>query len=78
VHVETTGIPGAAADRDLIERHVDRVILRPQAVEVRLMSSHTAEPTETGRDEPDPGELTNNLTLPSVKGIVHEPTAKPP
>ena len=48
------------------------------------MSSHTAEPTETGGDEPDPGELTTNLTLPwaapsfvSLKGIVHEPTAKP-
>jgi hypothetical protein len=32
-HVETMGLPGAAADRDLVEGHVDRVIVRPQAVE---------------------------------------------
>ena len=29
----------AVVDRDLIERHVDRVIVRPQAVEVRLISA---------------------------------------
>jgi hypothetical protein len=71
----------AAVDRDLIERHVDRVIVRPQAVEVRLISAGSAE--LSGSDELTPCELTT-LTLPraapsfvAVKGIVHEPTAKP-
>jgi len=55
----------------------------PQAVEIRLMSSHTTEPTETDGDEPDPGEpASTSLMLPwaapsflAVKGIAHEPTA---
>lgn len=33
-----------ALDRNLIERYVDRVIVKPQAVEVRLMSSGSAAP----------------------------------
>jgi site-specific DNA recombinase len=84
-HLETTGLPGAVVDRDLIERHVDRVIVRPQAVEVRVMSSRSTEPVESGGDEPSAGEpTTTTLTLPwmapsfiAVKGIVHEPAGKP-
>jgi hypothetical protein len=77
----TTGIPSAAADRDLIECHVDRVIVRPQAVEVRLISAGSTE--LSGGEQLTPCELTT-LTLPwaaptfvAVKGIVHEPAAKP-
>ena len=69
-------------DRDLIERHIDRVIVKPQAVEVRLISAGSTE--LSGSDELTPCELTTTtLTLPwaapsfvAVKGIVHEPTAK--
>jgi hypothetical protein len=49
-HIETTELPGAAAGRGLIERHVDRVIVRPQAVEVRLKSSRMTEPAEAASD----------------------------
>ncbi len=84
VHFETMGIPSAAADRDLIERHVDRVIVRPQAVEVHLILSGSTESTDYASGEQAPGELAPTaLTLPwaaptfiAVKGIVHEPTAK--
>jgi DNA invertase Pin-like site-specific DNA recombinase len=84
VHQQSAELPAATVDRDLIERQVDRVIVRPQAVEVRLMpgGSVAAEPTA---GEPSRGALaTTVLTLPwaapslvAVKGIVHEPVAKP-
>ena len=71
----------AAADRDLVERHIDRVIVRPQAVEVRLISAGSTELS----GELTPCELkTTTLRLPwaapnfvAVKGIVHEPTVRP-
>jgi site-specific DNA recombinase len=75
------------ADRDLIERHVDIVIVKPQALEVRLVyrseaSGQTAEPNI---NEPKTRELpTTTIRLAwvapcfaAVKGIVHEPSAKP-
>ena len=34
--------PTAIADRDLIERHVDSVTLKPQALKVRLVSTSEA------------------------------------
>jgi site-specific DNA recombinase len=81
--VETTKPLSAAADCDLIECHVDRVIVRPQAVEVRLMSGNLTESADLGSGEPPPGKPTT-LTLPwaapsfeAMKGIVHEPAAKP-
>jgi site-specific DNA recombinase len=84
-HLETTGLPSVAAACDLIEHHVDRVIVRPQAVEVRIISSGSTEPTQAGVDEPaSGGPTTTTLTLPwtapsfsAIKGIIHEPTAKP-
>jgi site-specific DNA recombinase len=83
-HLQSTELPAAIADRDLIDRHVDRVIVGPQAVEVRLITSGSTEPAEPSGEEPAPGELaTTTLTLPwvasnfvAVKGIVHEPSTK--
>jgi site-specific DNA recombinase len=82
--LEAARIPDTVADRDLIDRHVDRVIVRSQAIEVRFMPSRSAEPAEAGGDEPPPGKpAATTLTLPwaassfvAVKGIVHEPAAK--
>jgi site-specific DNA recombinase len=79
------GLCGAAADRDLIERHVDRVIVRPQAVEVGLILSSSTASTDHANDEQARGELpATTLALPwaaptfvAVKGIVHEPAEKP-
>jgi len=72
-------------DRDLIERHIDHVIVRPQAVEVRLILSGSTALADPASDARAPDELvTTTLTLPwaaptffAVKGIVHEPTTKP-
>jgi site-specific DNA recombinase len=83
-HVETIGLPGTAADRDLMERHVDRVIVRPQAVEVRIISSGSTEPARAGGNQPASSEpTTTTLTLPwnapsfsAIKGIIHEPVSK--
>jgi len=79
--------PTAMADRDLIERHVDSVIVKPQASEVHLVlpGEATAQTDEPRINDPAPGQLpTTTITLawtaPSfaaVKGIVHAPFAKP-
>jgi site-specific DNA recombinase len=83
-HLETMGIPSEVADRDLIEPHVDRAIVKPQAVEVRLISANSAGSAEPASDGQAREPATTTLTLPwtaptfiAVKGIVHEPTAKP-
>ncbi|MGB6325737.1 MAG: recombinase family protein [Methylocella sp.] len=75
------------ADRDLIERHVARVIVKPQALEVCLIptseaSAQTENPNLLDSDPHPPPTSTITLawTAPSfaaVKGIVHAPCAKP-
>ena len=70
----------------MIERHVDRVIIGPQAVEVRLTPSDANESPELHPYEPDASAPTSTpLMLPwaapafvAVKGIVHAPAAAPP
>jgi site-specific DNA recombinase len=78
--------PTAIDDRDLIEPHVERVIVKSQAVELRLAVINQA-PAETERpsvNDPAPCQLATVITLPwscgsfaAVKGIVHAPSAKP-
>jgi site-specific DNA recombinase len=46
-HLRSLELPIDGVDRDLIERHVDRVIIGPQAVEVRLMPSKGAARTSS-------------------------------
>ena len=77
----------ATADRDLIERHVARVIVKPQALEVCLIptseaSAQTENPSLLDSDPhlPPTSTITLPWTAPSfaaVKGIVHAPCAKP-
>jgi hypothetical protein len=77
--------PTAIADCDLIERYVDSVIVKPQALELRLvLASDTSAPTEgPSINDPDPGQLpTITLawvapTFAAVKGIVLVPSARP-
>jgi hypothetical protein len=76
----------ALADRELIERHVARVIVKPQSVEVGLV--RTAEASDrtgdSGIDDSAPRRSpTPTITLPwtapsftPVKGILHAPCAK--
>ena len=79
--------PTALADRELIERHVARVIVKPQALEVCLIPTceASAQAEDPGLDDPAPCHPpTTTITLPwtapsfaAVKGIVHAPCAKP-
>jgi site-specific DNA recombinase len=74
-------------DRDLIERYVDSVIVKPQALETRLVlaSEASAQTAELSINEPEPRQNPTTTimlawTAPSfaaVKGIMHAPSAKP-
>jgi site-specific DNA recombinase len=78
--------PTAMDDRHLIERYVDSVIVKPQALEIRLVlaseaSAQTAEPSINEREPRQIPTTTIMLawTAPSfaaVKGIVHAPSAR--
>jgi hypothetical protein len=76
--------PIAMADRDLIERHVERIVVKPNAIEVRLIVSNdepAREGDENGRDD----TIQQDLPLPTlvllwapqsfsaVKGDLHAP-----
>ena len=77
---------GEPADRDLIEHHVARVIVKPQALEVCLIPNceASAQAEDHGLQDPAPHRpLTTTITLawtaPSfaaMKGIIHAPCAK--
>jgi len=78
-------LPIAMADRDLIERHVERITVKPHAIEARLVASNNELAQAGGEDavcgdedRSDPGSPT--LMLPwaaqsfsTVKGILHAP-----
>ena len=84
-HLQATGLSIPDEDRELIDGHVHRVTVRPQAVEVHLVLGGSTGLMEPSHDEPAEGEpATNCLTLPwaaasfvAVKGIVREPAANP-
>jgi site-specific DNA recombinase len=77
----------ATADRDLIERHVARVIVKPQALDVCLIptSEASAQTEDPSLQDPAPCHPPiPTITLPwtapifaAVKGIIHAPGAKP-
>jgi site-specific DNA recombinase len=79
--------PTTIADRDLIERYVDSVIVKPQALDVRLVlaGEAPAQTVEPGISESEACQIpTTTITLAwtapnfaAVKGIVHAPSAKP-
>jgi site-specific DNA recombinase len=81
--------PIATDDRELIERHVERIVVKPKAIEVRFAEAKDqADTTDEGqsdgmdRDRGDPKSLT--LALPwaaasfsAVKGILYAPEPSP-
>ena len=88
-HLEASGCdnqPDSSDDRDLIARHVARVVITPNAIEVQLAdtradrtttNSQLDHNTDQGSDEPRPLVLTlpwvaANFT--AVKGVLHTPT----
>jgi DNA invertase Pin-like site-specific DNA recombinase len=79
--------PIAIADRDLIERHIDSVIVKPRALEVRVVlpGEASAQTEEPGINGPDSSQLPITTIMlawmapgfAAVKGIVHTPSAQP-
>jgi len=77
--------PTALDDHDLIERHVENVTVKPQALEVRLVLTNdaSAQTEEPGIDDPAPRQTTAIAlawaapSFTAVKGIVHAPSSKP-
>jgi hypothetical protein len=73
----------ATADRDLIERHVARVIVTPQALEVRLNpAGEQAEDPSASEQAPSRPPITIKLpwiapSFVAIKGILHAPSTKP-
>jgi site-specific DNA recombinase len=81
--------PSAIADRDLIERHVERIVVKPKEIEVQLLPHNDkgtpTDPDYHGREDADrvyPSSAT--MVLPwvapsfcAVKGILHPPAATP-
>jgi hypothetical protein len=80
------GPPTALADRDLIERHVARVMVTPQALEVRLNTAgeESAQAEDPNVLDPAPCRPPIMITLPwiapsfmAIKGILHAPSSPP-
>src|SRR5262249_26050288 len=80
--------PTAVADRDLIERHIEHVVVKPQVVEVHLLPESEARvqagTDDSGNSEYEQPSSTTTITLPwtapsfsAVKGIVHAPSVAP-
>jgi site-specific DNA recombinase len=79
--------PAGLAERELIERHVARVSVTPQALDICLLSTSGASAQTEGHGLPDPAPSplpTTAITLPwtppsfvAVKGGLHTPSAKP-
>jgi hypothetical protein len=78
--------PTVLADRELIERHVARVMVKPQALDICLIptcetSAQAENPSLTSDPDLHPATM---IALPwtapsfaAVKGILYEPGAKP-
>jgi site-specific DNA recombinase len=78
-------LPIAMADRDLIERHVERIVIKQHAIEVRLVASNNELAQAGGEDavcgnedRSDPGSPTLMLhwaaqSFSAVKGVLHAP-----
>jgi DNA invertase Pin-like site-specific DNA recombinase len=80
--------PTAVADRDLIERHIEHVVVKPRAVEVHLLPESEARvqagTDDSGNSEYEQPSSATTITLPwtapsfsAVKGIVHAPSVVP-
>jgi site-specific DNA recombinase len=70
-------------DRELIERHVGAIVIKPQAVEIRLINKSGQEPDDLDQETAgdDPALL---ITVPrtpcasiATKGILHSPSPRP-
>jgi site-specific DNA recombinase len=79
---------GPAAERELIEQHVERIIVKPQEIEIHLVSEAGHRPDERDRGNanqcPSKSEPAVVITVPwtttatgAVKGVLHSPSSSP-
>jgi site-specific DNA recombinase len=82
-HLTSAEAEAAMTDRDLIERQVERVTIKSQAIEVRFVSPSAVlqtQPTGPAYAEQQQRTIMLPWAAPSfaaVKGIIHAPNAKP-
>jgi site-specific DNA recombinase len=79
--------PITAHDRDLIERHVERVVVKPEAIEIRLAGEGgrpEGESRDNGSSPKAGGQSAITITVPwlgtappGVKGILYSPLSPP-
>jgi site-specific DNA recombinase len=77
--------PTILTDRELIERHVARVVVKSQTLDIGLIPTSEAQTenpslTDSAPNLPSPAMIALPWTAPifvAMKGIVHEPGAKP-
>ena len=63
-HADNGGSPAFANDRDLVEHHVDRIIIRPQAIEIHVLDKADGEEQAQNRDgimEPGAGSHSTSI-----------------
>jgi len=66
--------PVLADERDLVERHLDRVVIRPEAIEIHLLQTFDDNDGDTLSVVAVPWTGT---AVPAAKGIVHAPSPNP-
>jgi len=79
------GPPTILADRELIERHVARVVVKPQTLDICLIPTSEAQAenpslTESAPNLHSPTMIALPWTAPNLvamKGVLHEPSTKP-
>ena len=83
-HLNASGSGEQLTDNDLLERHLERVTLTPNHVELRLRQSLEATQADSGSSAPRIANVTT-ITVPwtspvpaAVKGIVHVPAHNTP
>ena len=91
-HLQASGAelqPTVDSDRDLIERHVERITLTPKRIKLQMRSISDASDAATVAEEPGPNAVEDlrgaTITIPwsglvpaAVKGIVHVPAHNTP
>ena len=86
--IDTTENPITASDHDLIEGHVERIVVKPNVIEVQLINTKDESTTPGDHDsdgmDQDRGDPPTTLALPwaaqafsAVKGVLHTPEPSP-
>ncbi len=79
---------GDLSDRAVIDRYVTRIIVRPNSIDIELKEPTAAPALSLAADDPASPETSSTCTtvislpwsaraFPSVKGVLHQPQAKP-